>query len=103
MFIRVAHLGKYGSRERLKTSEYTPQSEEQVPKYTPQPKDKTLEYTPQLDNKMVKDNFDMEYEHNFQINCGIVFVLPIKYDRVLEVSKTREEYIQEEASNQNPM
>ena len=42
---------------------------------------------------MVEDNFDTKSEDDFQINCGIVFMLPTEYDRVSEVSNTEEDYI----------
>lgn len=45
----------------------------------------------------------MKSEDDLQIHCGIVFVLPAEYDRVLEVSETKEDYIQDEAANQKPL
>lgn len=44
--MRVAHQAKDGSRMKAKTSEYTPQLEDEALEYTPQPEEKVLEYTP---------------------------------------------------------
>lgn len=61
-----------------------------------------VKMTPKSDDKMVEYNYDTESEDDFQINCIIFIVLSAEYDRVSEVSKTKEDYIQDEASNQNP-
>ena len=52
---------------------------------------------------MVEDNFDTESEDDLQINYGIVYVMPAEYDIVSDVSKNEEDYIQDEAANQNPL
>lgn len=60
-------------------------------------------YTPQSDDKMVDDNFDNESEDDFQINCNIVSIIPIEYDRVSEVFEAEENYIQDGVANQKPI
>lgn len=60
-------------------------------------------YTPQSDDEMVDDNFDNESEDDFQINCNIVSIIPMEYDRVSEVFELEENYIQDEVANQMPI
>lgn len=67
----------------------------------PQPDDKDPKYTPQSIDEMVEDNFDMEYENDLQVDCGLVYVLPAEYDRVSVVYEVEEDYVQDEVVNQD--
>lgn len=52
---------------------------------------------------MVEDNFSAESKDNLQINCGIVSVFPVEYDRVSGVFEVEENFVQDEAYNQKPL
>lgn len=57
----------------------------------------------QVDDEMVIDNFDFGSEVGFNIICNVVFVLPIEFDCVTEVTKTNNEYFVEEMENHKPV
>lgn len=94
---------EYSPRSKDKTPNYPAQFEEEAPKYTPQLEDKELEYTPQSNDEMVDDNFDDELEDDLHINCNIISIFPMEYNRVSKVSEAEEDYVQDKAANQKPL
>lgn len=52
---------------------------------------------------MVEDNFDKESEDDLQINCGIISVPPVEYDRLSEVLEAEEDFVQHQEDNQKPL
>lgn len=98
--LRITPLGKDSAKLGVRSPEYVPQPEEKSPKYFPQPKEKFHEYVPQPDDEMVDDNIESGSEDDLLINCNIVLVLPAEYDCISEVSKTKEDYVQYDSTNQ---
>ena len=52
---------------------------------------------------MVEDNFSGESEDDLQINCGIISIISVEYDRVSEVSEVEEYFLQDGEGNQKPL
>lgn len=83
------------------------QSKEEEPEYPPQPEEGDPEYSPQFDEEFDEDMYDVNnndiYGDDSVINCGIVSVLPAKYNMMFEASETEGDFVPDETDGGKPL